>query len=206
MANDSANYPQSGRVIAPRDLLEAYASGWFPMGVEPVHGHGIEWFSPNPRGILPLTAFRASSRLKRTVRQARFAVHVNRNFEGVMRACAARDETWITEEIIQSYLLLHRLGYAHSVEAWLNDDLAGGLYGVALRGAFFGESMFHAVTDASKVALFALVERLTRRGYALLDIQWVTPHLATFGAIEIPRRRYLKLLEGALQLNCEFTD
>lgn len=206
VANEFAQHPQPARLIAPRDLIEAYASGWFPMGVEPVHGTGIEWFSPSPRGILPLAGFRVSSRLKRTIRQGRFAVHVNRRFEAVMRACAARDETWITEEIVQSYLLLHRLGYAHSVETWLDEELAGGLYGVALGGAFFGESMFHTVTDASKVALFSLVDRLKRRGYTLLDIQWVTPHLTTFGAIEIPRRRYLAMLDSALQLNCQFTD
>lgn len=192
------------RLIPPQDLLEAYASGWFPMGLEAARGGGVEWFSPNPRGILPLDSFHAPARLSRTLRQGRFDVHVNRGFEAVMRACAARDETWITEDIVQSYLVLHRLGFAHSVEAWSAGVLVGGLYGVALRGAFFGESMFHVTTDASKVALHALVERLRTRGYALLDIQWVTPHLATFGAIELPRRRYLKLLEGALQLNCEF--
>ncbi len=124
-------------------LLRAYASGWFPMGLEPDQGGGIEWFSPNPRGILPLDGFHASARLLRTVRQGRFEIRVDRAFEEVMRACAVRDETWITEEIVESYVQLHRLGFAHSVEAWEGDELAGGLYGVALRGAFFGESMFH---------------------------------------------------------------
>jgi leucyl/phenylalanyl-tRNA--protein transferase len=121
-----------------------------------------------------------------------------------MRACAARDETWISEEIVESYAALHRLGYAHSVEAWRGDRITGGLYGVALRGAFFGESMYHDETDASKVALCALVERLRARGYALLDVQWVTPHLEQFGAVEVPRRRYLKLLADSMRLDCRF--
>jgi leucyl/phenylalanyl-tRNA--protein transferase len=174
------------------------------MGVEHVPAGGIEWFSPNPRGILPLDAYHAPVRLQRTIRQGRFALHINRSFEDVMRACAARDDTWITPEIVESYLNLHRLGHAHSVEAWKDETLAGGLYGVALGGAFFGESMFHHVTDASKVALHGLLERLRVRGFALLDVQWVTPHLASFGAVQIPRRRYLRLLGEAIQLNCHF--
>jgi leucyl/phenylalanyl-tRNA--protein transferase len=121
-----------------------------------------------------------------------------------MRACAEREETWINDEILDSYLELHRRGFAHSVEVWSEATLAGGLYGVSLRGAFFGESMFHRVTDASKVALVALVERLASRQYALLDIQWVTTHLAQFGAIEVPRRRYLRMLERSLKLDCSF--
>lgn len=192
-------------MIDPELLLRAYATGWFPMGVEDAMGGGIEWFSPNPRGILPLDAFRVSSRLTRTIRQQRFEVAVDRAFETVIRACGARDETWITEEIVESFVNLHRLGYAHSVETWQDGQLAGGLYGVALRGAFFGESMFHEVTDASKVALHALVERLRLAGYRLLDIQWVTPHLASFGAVQVPRRRYLGMLEDALKLDCSFS-
>ena len=124
-----------------------------------------------------------------------------------MRACAERrgeDGTWISEEIIELYVTLHRLGLAHSVEAWLGGQLAGGLYGVHLGGAFFGESMFHRVTDASKVALAALVDRMTRRGFELLDVQWVTPHLAQFGAVAIPRREYLSRLARALARECEF--
>jgi leucyl/phenylalanyl-tRNA--protein transferase len=191
--------------VIPADLLlQAYATGWFPMGAEAAMGGGVEWFSPNPRGILPLETFHIPSRLARTIRQARFEVAIDRDFEAVIRACAVRDETWITEEIVQSYVNLHRLGFAHSVEAWQAGRLAGGLYGVALRGAFFGESMFHEVTDASKVALHALVERLRSRDYRLLDIQWVTPHLASFGATRVSRRRYLALLEKALQVDCRF--
>ena len=191
--------------MIPADLLvHAYATGWFPMGVEEVGEPVVEWFSPNPRGILPLDTFNVPSRLERTIRRGRFRVQIDTCFERVMRECAARDETWITQDIVESYVNLHKLGFAHSVEAWQDDQLAGGLYGVALRGGFFGESMFHHVTDASKVALRALVDRLRERGYALLDVQWVTPHLATFGAIDVSRRRYLKMLEHALTLDCRF--
>lgn len=191
--------------MIPSDLLlEAYATGWFPMGMPPDRGGGIEWFSPNPRGVIPLDRFSVSTRLARVVRRATFEIRVDTAFADVMRACAARDDTWISDEIVDSYTALHALGFAHSVEAWKDEQLAGGLYGVAVRGAFFGESMFHRVTDASKVALVALVERLRSRGYSLLDIQWVTPHLAQFGAIEIPRRRYLRLLGEALQRECTF--
>jgi leucyl/phenylalanyl-tRNA--protein transferase len=191
-------------VIPPDLLLRAYASGWFPMAQDAVPDAIIEWFSPDPRGILPLDAFRTSARLQRLVRQGRFEIVVNRSFEAVMRACAARDETWINDEIVASYVALHERGFAHSVEAWQDGALAGGLYGVSLRGAFFGESMFHQVTDASKVALVALVDRLVSRGYTLLDIQWVTPHLEQFGALAIPRRRYLRLLDRSLQADCSF--
>ncbi|MCL4814154.1 MAG: leucyl/phenylalanyl-tRNA--protein transferase [Vicinamibacteraceae bacterium] len=192
-------------MIEPLVLLEAYANGWFPMGVETSTGaRGVEWFSPNPRGVLPLDAFHVPQRLARVIRQGRFNVRVDSSFERVMRECAARDETWITGEIVESYVRLHELGLAHSVEAWHGNVLVGGLYGVALRGAFFGESMFHREADASKVALAALVERLRAGGFTLLDIQWVTPHLAQFGAVEIPRRRYLRLLEAALGVDADF--
>ncbi len=189
-------------MIEPELLLRAYASGWFPMGTG--RRTRIEWFSPDPRGILPLETFRVSSRLRRTVRQGVFDVRVDTAFEDVMRACAMRDETWITPPILRSYLRLHEMGFAHSVEAWHEDRLVGGLYGVALGGAFFGESMFHTMTDASKVALVHLVERLRRQGFALLDTQWVTPHLATFGAIEIPRGDYLERLRRAVMLPVVF--
>jgi len=166
----------------------------------------IGWFSPDPRGILPLDGFRIASRLARLVRQGRFETAIDRDFAGVMRACADRREegTWISDEILDSYTALHRLGLAHSVEAWQDGRLAGGLYGVHLGGAFFGESMFHRVRDASKVALVALVDLLNRQGFDLLDIQWVTPHLAQFGATEIPRREYLGRLRKALGKECAF--
>jgi leucyl/phenylalanyl-tRNA--protein transferase len=194
--------------MIPTELLvSAYGSGWFPMAVD---SGEIRWYSPDPRGIIPLDAFHVPSRLARVVRAGRFRIEVDRDFDAIIRACAEADRhdgesgTWIDEEIIQSYGALHRAGLAHSIEAWQDGELAGGLYGVALGGAFFGESMFHRVTDASKVALVALVERLRARGYQLLDLQWVTPHLEQFGAVEIPRRTYLKLLEEALTIDVEF--
>lgn len=189
-------------MIEPELLLRAYASGWFPMGTG--RRSRIEWFSPDPRGILPLDRFRVSSRLRRTMRQGLFEVRVDTAFPTVVRACAERDETWITRPIVDSYVELYRLGVAHSVETWQDGQLVGGLYGVALGGAYFGESMFHTATDASKVALVALVDRLAARGFTLLDTQWVTPHLAMFGATEIPRTEYLERLRTAIALPVTF--
>jgi len=191
-------------MIQPQTLLDAYASGWFPMAVTPGE---IRWYSPDPRGIIPLDAFHVSRRLARVIRTGRFEIRVDSAFEDVIVACSQRpdsDGNWIDREIIESYCNLHALGHAHSVEAWQEGALVGGLYGVALGGAFFGESMFHRSHDASKAALVALVERLRARGYALLDTQWVTDHLVQFGAIEIPRRRYLRLLDGALRIDAVF--
>ena len=194
--------------MIPSELLvSAYSSGWFPMAVD--EGE-IRWYSPDPRGIIPLDAFHTPSRLGRVIRSGRFRIEVDRDFPSVIRACAHADRkdedpgTWIDSEILASYIALHRLGLAHSVEAWDGERLAGGLYGVALGGAFFGESMFHRVTDASKVSLAALVERLRARGFTLLDIQWVTPHLEQFGAIEIPRDDYLARLHHALEAEASF--
>jgi leucyl/phenylalanyl-tRNA--protein transferase len=183
--------------------VRAYRKGVFPMALEDGE---IGWFSPDPRGILPIETFHVPARLARLVRQAPYEIVIDRAFEAVMRACAERprEGTWISEEIIESYTALHRLGLAHSVEAWRGDALVGGLYGVHLGGAFFGESMFHRATDASKLALVALVDRLARRGFTLLDTQWITPHLAQFGAIEIPRTDYLRRLDDALKRDCSF--
>lgn len=191
-------------MISPQKLLDAYASGWFPMAVAP---GDIRWYSPDPRGIIPLDAFHVSRRLARAMRSGRFEIRVDSAFETVIVACAHRpdaDGNWIDREIIDSYGNLHALGHAHSVETWQDGALVGGLYGVALGGAFFGESMFHHAADASKAALVALLERLRTRGYTLLDTQWVTGHLAQFGAIEIPRRRYLRLLDRALKADVTF--
>lgn len=189
-------------MLSPDILLAAYAIGYFPMAVET---GDIGWFSPNPRGVLPLDAFHAPRRLQRVIRQGRFEIRIDTAFRQVIEACAARDEgSWIDAVILESYVELHRAGPAHSIEAWRGDRLAGGLYGVSLGGAFFGESMFHREHDASKVALVALVERLRARGYDLLDVQWVTPHLASFGAVEISRRAYLRRLRQALQARCDF--
>jgi leucyl/phenylalanyl-tRNA--protein transferase len=194
--------------MIPSELLvSAYSTGWFPMAVDE---GDIRWYSPDPRGIIPLDAFHVPSRLRRVIRGGRFRIEIDRDFSGVIRACAQTDReeddsgTWIDGEILNSYIALHRQGLAHSVEAWDGEVLAGGLYGVALGGAFFGESMFHRVTDASKVALAALVDRMKGRGFTLLDIQWVTPHLEQFGAIEIPRREYLGLLSRALEVEANF--
>lgn len=190
-------------MISPSLLVAAYEAGYFPMAMD---DGAIRWFSPDPRGILPLDAFHAPRRLLRVVRSGRFDVTVNRAYREVMEACAAdRDEgTWISDEIIESYDALHKAGLAHSVEVWAGSELAGGLYGVSLRGAFFGESMFHRAADASKVALWALVERLRERGFRLLDTQWLTPFLASLGAVEIPREAYLQRLQAALRTNASF--
>ena len=190
-------------MIPSGTLLAAYSKGFFPMAID----GEIRWFSPRERGIIPLDGFHVSRRLGRVLRQGRFEVVVDRAFEGVVAACASRpdtDGTWIDAEIAESYAALHRAGFAHSVETWQNGELVGGLYGVTLRGAFFGESMFHRVTDASKVALAWLVERLRARGYTLLDIQWVTPHLASLGAVAVHRTRYRVLLAAAMREDCRF--
>lgn len=182
-------------------VLRAYTAGIFPMG----HDDGvIRWYSPDPRCIIPLDDFHASKRLMRTVRQGKFEMRVNHDFEGIMRLCAERDSTWITEEILRVYCELHEHGFAHSVEAYLDGEIAGGLYGVSIGGAFMGESMFHRVTDASKVSLVYLVERMKERGFVLLDSQYVTDHLSTFNALQISRKEYLERLKHALTLNCSF--
>jgi leucyl/phenylalanyl-tRNA--protein transferase len=164
----------------------------------------IGWYSPDPRGVLELESFHIARSLRLTIKKKPFEVVFNQRFESVMRECARREETWISEDIIQSYLLLHRLGFAHSVECLEGDRLVGGLYGVAIGGAFFGESMFSQKRDASKIALVYLMQRLKERGYVLLDTQFVTPHLARFGATEIPRDEYLKRLANAIQQKCRF--
>lgn len=193
-------------MIPTRTLLAAYRMGFFPMGIGEAF---VDWFSPDPRGIIPLDGFCVPRRLERVLRQGRHEVTVNRAFDRVIHACASRPDregNWINREILESYCALHRAGHAHSVETWQGGQLVGGLYGVALRGAFFGESMFYRATDASKVALCALVDRLRERGYRLFDIQWLTPHLARFGAIEVPRARYLELLDEAMRIEGTFSD
>jgi len=187
--------------ITPEIVLRAYAEGLFPMA-ERRDDPALFWVSPERRGIFPLESFRVSRRLARTVRSDRFVVTTDRCFQDVMLACASpaegREETWINDEILRLYAALHASGHAHSVESWLDGELAGGLYGVHLGGAFFGESMFSRATDASKVALVHLVARLRRGGFRLLDAQFLTPHLARLGAIEIPRARYLAKLNSAI--------
>ncbi len=191
-------------VIEPEMLLNAYQRGIFPMAVDK-RGR-IGWFSPDPRAVIPLDArFHIPHGLRRVLKQKKFEITSDTDFATVIRECARRREgTWISPGIIDSYGNLHRLGYAHSIETRLGGKLVGGLYGVALGGAFFGESMFHRVTDASKVALVALVERIRAGGFVLLDTQWTTPHLQQFGTCEIPRHEYLWHLEHALKLECQF--
>jgi len=189
-------------MIDPELLLQGYRFGVFPMAKE---DGAIEWFSPDPRAILPLEDFHVPHALRRLLRKKVFETKIDNRFSKVIEACAARDDTWINREIIESYTRLHELGYAHSVEAWASGKLAGGLYGVVIGGAFFGESMFHRVTDASKIALVALVEHLRARKFMLLDTQWLTPHLQQFGGIEISRNHYLRLLRRAVELPRKFS-
>ena len=178
-------------------ILKAYRQGWFPMG-EPDTGR-IEWYEPDSRAILPLDEFHCPRRLARTVKSGKFEVCSDRDFAGVMDGCADRTITWITDDMRKAYLALHREGRAHSVEAWQDGRLAGGLYGVHLGGAFMAESMFHRVTDAGKVALVALVIHLRAWGFSLLDVQMMTPNLRRFGAILIPREEYLRRLRLTLR-------
>ena len=186
-------------------LVGAYRAGVFPM---PGADGAIAWYSPDPRAIIPLDRFHVSRRLARVRRAGRFETTFDRAFEEVIAGCAARggEGDWINGEIVDSYTALHHAGLAHSVETWRAGELVGGLYGVALRGAFFGESMFYRATDASKLALWSLVERLRQRGFRLLDIQWLTPHLARLGAVEVPRPRYLALLQEAMALDTTFGE
>lgn len=183
--------------LTPDLVLSAYAQGVFPMA-HPEEGNEIYWYAPDPRAILPLDRFHVPHNLRKLVRRGTFRITSDMAFDEVIEACADRDETWISEQIIDVYCALHRAGFAHSLEVWLDDQLVGGLYGVALRQAFFGESMFHRVTEASKVALVHLVDRLRRGGFVLLDTQFSTPHLRRFGVTEIPRKMYEHQLTVAL--------
>jgi leucyl/phenylalanyl-tRNA--protein transferase len=187
--------------LTPEVLEACYRAGAFPM----YDGYGrIGFYRSDPRSILELDSLHVSRSLARVLRKGTYEVHVNRNFEAVIRACAEREDTWIGAEIIRAFIQFHAAGKAHSVEAYKGDELAGGLYGVALGGAFMGESMFSRMRDASKVCLVHLVERLKERGYVLLDCQIHNDHLARLGAIEIPESEYLKRLEHALSLDRTF--
>jgi leucyl/phenylalanyl-tRNA--protein transferase len=188
-------------MLTPEVLLSAYAQGLFPMA-ERRDDPTLFWVSPDKRGVIPLDGFHVPKRLARTVRSSRYRVTSDQAFVDVMRACAmpapGREQTWINDEILRLYTGLHAGGHAHSIECWEGEELAGGLYGVSLGAAFFGESMFSANRDASKVALVALVEMLREGGFLLLDTQFLTPHLAQFGAYEIPREDYLARLHTAI--------
>jgi leucyl/phenylalanyl-tRNA---protein transferase len=194
-------------VLTPDLLLRAYAAGIFPMA-DAADDPEVFWVDPEQRGVLPLDAFHLSQRLRRTVRGDLFEVRCDSAFETVVRGCAEataeRPKTWINEEIVSLYAELFRSGFAHSVESWRDGVLVGGLYGVALGGAFFGESMYSRARDASKAALVHLVARLRRGGFRLLDTQFVTEHLEQFGAVEIPRAHYHRLLAAALRTSAHF--
>jgi leucyl/phenylalanyl-tRNA--protein transferase len=182
-------------------VLRAYRDGFFPMAC----GDGrLRWFSPDPRGVLPLENFRIPRGFKRALPRLDFAVTVNTAFEEVVAGCADRPETWIDPAIARVYAELHAQGAAHSVEVWSRGRLAGGLYGVQIGGVFFGESMFSRISEASKLALLSLVEILRERHFGLLDIQWVTDHLEMFGAVEVRRAVYLRMLREALGQECVF--
>ena len=193
--------------LTPEILLRAYAVGLFPMA-EHRDDPTLYWIDPEKRGILPLDDFHVPRRLRRTVRRGEFEVCCNTAFADVIRACAApgegRDESWINDEIVSLYTTLNEMGRAHSVEAWKDGELVGGLYGVGLGAAFFGESMFSTVRDASKVALVHLVARLGKGGFELLDTQFVTDHLAQFGVVEIPRSGFRQILVSALDRSASF--
>lgn len=183
--------------LTPSLLLSAYCQGMFPMGDEA--SDEISWYSPDPRAIIPLDGLRVSRSLQAAIKREKFNLTTDLAFEAVIDACASRQSTWISEEIIRSYTELFKLGFAHSVETWLDGELMGGLYGVAIGGAFFGESMFHRATDASKIALVHLVDQLKARDFQLLDVQFLTEHLESLGAVEILRSTYLKRLNLAIE-------
>jgi leucyl/phenylalanyl-tRNA--protein transferase len=201
-AADARGLVAVGGDLRPETLLTAYRRGVFPWYED---GLPVCWWSPDPRAILPLDGLHVSRRLARTIRAGKFTVTVDRDFAGVIQGCADRDEgTWITRDMILAYQRLHALGFAHSVEAWQDKKLVGGVYGVAVGALFSAESMFYRVTDASKEALVALVERLRARGFLMLDVQMATDHTTRLGAVEIPRREYLQRLREAVVKGVSF--
>jgi len=187
--------------MSPQTLIRAYCNGVFPMAED----GQILWFSPEMRGLIPLDErFHIPRRLQATLRKNPFDIRINHDFPASMRGCAERESTWIDDAIVEAYTALHHLGVAHSIECWDPDGLQGGLYGVALGGAFFGESMFSRKTNASKIALVTTVHILRTSGFVLFDTQWITNHLRQFGAYELPREDYLVLLHEALQIDTKF--
>lgn len=200
---DAHGLVAAGGDLSVKRLLAAYSQGIFPWTAKP-----ITWWSPDPRGIIELDRFHVSASLAKTLRRSPFEITFDRAFQEVMRACAApspkRESTWITEEFVAAYTRLHERGHAHSVECWHEGQLVGGVYGVIVGGLFAGESMFHRADNASKVALYHLVEHLRMKGFGLFDIQMVTPATRSLGAMEIPRREYLARLAVAVTLTCGF--
>jgi leucyl/phenylalanyl-tRNA--protein transferase len=199
----------SAENITPEIILKAYISGIFPMG-DPDAEDELNWYSPEWRGIIPLDKFKIPKNLGKLYKKNKFRIIVNKNFEEVIKQCASLNNRrtsgtgWITPQIVELYVELHKMGFAHSVETYFEGKLVGGLYGITINGAYFGESMFTKVTDASKVALVYTVERLNERGFKLLDTQFINQHLLQFGAIEISKEEYMKKLEEALQVKTSF--
>lgn len=189
--------------LTPELLLNAYAQGVFPMA-ETRDAAEVFWVQPRQRGVLPLDGFHISRSLSRTLRRGHLTATADHDFRGVVAACANRPETWINAAIFDVYMDLHDQGWGHSIEVWQDKTLVGGVYGVAIGGAFFGESMFSTVTDASKVALACTVLRLRQQGFTLFDTQFITPHLTSLGAVEIPRAIYESQLEKAIHIDTEF--
>ncbi len=196
------NPRDENRTLDPGFILLAYSHGYFPMADS--KDGPLRWYSPDPRAIIPLDNFRVTRSLRRLVTRSAFDVRMNTAFEDVIRACAEREETWISEEITEVYTQLHSKGDAHSVECWSGGVLAGGLYGVAIGGAFFGESMFSRVPNASKVALVHLVNHLRSRSFIILDSQFINEHIARFGAVEIRKAEYLRMLQQAISARTSF--
>jgi leucyl/phenylalanyl-tRNA---protein transferase len=201
------SHPPNPQPITPSILLRAYAAGLFPMA-EDANSEYLHWFDPRERGIFPLEGLIVSKSLAKTIKAQKFDIRIDTDFEGVLAGCAesqpGREKTWINRTIAALFCELYEMGFAHTVEAWRDGELVGGLYGLALGGAFFGESMFHRATDASKVCLTFLVARLRFGGFSLLDAQFVTPHLESLGAIEITRADYRRRLDAALEIKGDF--
>jgi leucyl/phenylalanyl-tRNA--protein transferase len=188
--------------LEPRTMLNLYAQGAFPMADE--RSGVINWYLPETRTILPLDKFNLPRSLKKTIKESGFNFKIDYDFLSVVQNCANRKSTWISEELIEAYLRIEKLGFIHTVETWQNGKLVGGLYGVAIRGAFFGESMFSKVSQASKAALVKLIEHLNAKHFSLLDVQYMTPHLKMFGAVEISFENYTELLIKSYEKNCKF--
>lgn len=189
-------------ILTPDIVLLAYQHGYFPMADE--EDGTIYWHSPDPRAIVPLKTVKVSRSLRQIIKKQIFDIRIDTACARVIEACAKRSETWISEEIIHAYTALHHFGHVHSVESWHNGELVGGLYGVRIGGAFFGESMFSIVPNASKVAFVALIEHLQQRNFLLLDSQYINPHMQSLGAREISRGQFMQLLAHALRLDCNF--
>jgi leucyl/phenylalanyl-tRNA--protein transferase len=191
----------SKELLKPGNMLRLYASGAFPMADE---SGRINWFMPETRTIIPLDDYNIPRSLKKNITKSDFKFKLDHDFPSVVKKCADRESTWISDELIEAYMRLHKLGHVHTVETWLNGKLVGGLYGVTFRGAFFGESMFSKVSQASKAALIKLIEHLNEKDFVLLDVQYMTPHLKMFGAVEINFEEYSSLLDIAYTRACEF--